>query len=205
MSKFVSHKIRHVLESFIAAFLPFFQYIPVVGLWKGFMSFPLVIYLFSLLWEHPEFFGQEMHLLFFSRELMFGRVVAVIGFIVFLVALISLLKGRERIVKTKLYSMVRHPQYFGLIIMTWGISIMCAQYSGGVTSTVFCPWPILAFVYILLACYEERHLLKEYGKEYQEYRQKVPFIFPIPHPVKIPQPLFTMVVVLIFAFFLILF
>lgn len=205
MSKSLRQKIRHVLESFIAVFLPFFQYIPVVGLWCGLMSFPLIIYLFSLLWEYPEFLGQEMRLLFFSRELMFGRIVAVMGFIIFLAALITLLRGRREIVTARIYSKVRHPQYLGLIIMTWGVSIMCAQYQWGVTSTVLRSWSILAFVYILLAWYEERHLLKEYEKEYQEYRQKVPFMFPIPYPAKIPQPLFTLVIVLIFGFSLILF
>ena len=125
-------------------------------------------------------------------------MVAVAGFIVFLMACVQFLRKRGRLVATGLYSVVRHPQYLGIIVMTLGLSIIDVQlwsYDG-----VLYTWLVEVLGYVLLASFEERHLLKEYEAEYQEYRRKVPFIFPTPSPTKIPEPLFSMILALIIAF-----
>lgn len=188
---------RHV-TSVVTPLLLLYQSIPVVG-FMGLMLFPIATYVFSLAWEMPNVLDFQVRTLFLSRELMLGRIIALAGFIFFLAGLVSLLKGQGDVVATKLYSVVRHPQYLGFIIMTWGISIMCVQHMGLIRHIPH-SWFLMALAYVLLACYEEWYLLKKHAKEYQEYRRKVPFIFPIPHPPKIPQPLFTMVIVLVFAF-----
>jgi len=126
---------------------------------------------------------------------MFGRVVAIIGFVVFLAACFQFLKGRGRLITRGLYSVVGHPQYFGIVVMTLGISVMSMQYTRGVSSEVMYAWLFQVCVYILLASYEERHLLMKYGKEYQQYRQKVSFIFPA-----IPEPSLSLIIAFIVAF-----
>lgn len=201
MSKSKDSKIRHAIESSIAIFLFLFQHMPVVGPWYGFMCFPLATYIFSLLWTYPDFLDYEVNLLFFSGRLMFGRVVAITGFAVFLIALIQFLKGHGRLITSGLYSVVRHPQYFGLIVMTLGISMMCIQYSGCRVEFLY-TWLILVLGYVLLASYEEGYLLRNYRKEYPQYKQKVSFVLPIPRLIKIPDPLLTMVVAVIIAFLL---
>ncbi|KXA89697.1 hypothetical protein AKJ61_02340 [candidate division MSBL1 archaeon SCGC-AAA259B11] len=203
---------KHI-GSAMAPLLLLFQSIPVVG-FMGLMLFPIATYLFSLFWKMPSARKFEIFTLFLSERLMLGRIIALSGFIVFLAGLVSLIRGREKIVKTKFYSLVRHPQYLGFIIMSWGISIMCIQHVRVAGWSArwgwgYIPFPIgwllMALAYVLLARWEEWYLTKKHSREYQKYRQKVPFVFPIPHPAKIPQPLFTLAIVLILALPLMLF
>ena len=201
MLKAKDSKVRHAVESLISAFLFVFQHIPVVGPWMGPMCIPLGTYILSTLWVYPDFLDSTAHLLFFSGRLMFGRIVAIAGFVIFLIALIQFINGRGGLITSGLYSVVRHPQYFGLVVMTLGISMMCIQYSG-VHPEFVNIWLIQMFGYVLLASYEERYLLREYEKEYSQYRQEASFILPIPRVTKIPEPLSTMTVALIIAFLL---
>ena len=89
--------------------------------------------------------------------------------------------------------------------MTLGISTMSLQFTGGGHPEVLYVWLIEVFGYVLLAGYEERHLSMEYEKEYQQYRQKVSFIFPAPRLNKIPELPFSLVIALIIAFLLTLY
>ena len=202
VSKSRNRKIRHVMETLISAFLFAFQYIPVVGPWFGFMIFPLLIYISGLMWAYPEFLEAQRNLLLFSERLLFGRIVAVTGLIIFLVALVQLLRKNKKVITTGLYSVVRHPQYFGITVMTLGFSIMCIQFTWSTDPKVLYVWLIQVLGYILLAVYEEQYLLREHKIEYQQYRQKVPFIFPSPRITKIPEPIVSMVLALVIAFLL---
>ena len=202
MSKSKDRKLRHIIETIITAFLFAFQYIPVLGPWFGFMVFPLAVYICGLLWAHPEFFGAQINLLLFSERLMFGRIVAATGFIIFLAACFQFLRRKQKLITTEFYSVVRHPQYLGIVIMTLGISIMSIQFTFSAHPEVLYVWLIQVLGYVLLAAYEEQHLLREYEREYQPYRQKVPFIFPVPGLGKIPEPLFSMAIAFITAFLL---
>ncbi|TET19802.1 DUF1295 domain-containing protein [Candidatus Bathyarchaeota archaeon] len=201
MSKSIDRKVRHIIQTLISAFLFLFQYIPVSGPWFGLMIFPLAAYIFGFFWSLPEFRGDQIYLLLFSPRLMFGRVVAVAGFVIFLIALVQFLKEQGTLITGGLYSVVRHPQYFGITVMTLGISMMSLQFAGGHAEVLYV-WLIQVFGYVLLAGYEERHLLMEYEREYQRYRQKVSFIFPAPRLNKIPEPLFSLAIALITAFLL---
>lgn len=205
MSKSVGGKIRHVIEALSSAFLLLFQHIPVAGPWRGFMIIPLAGYVFGFFWEFPEFRGQQIYLLLVSPRLMFGRVVAIAGFIIFIMALIQLLAERGRLVTWGLYSVVRHPQYFGLSIMTLGINMMAIQFGGRTDiSSISFIWLIQVIGYILLAGYEERHLVIDYQKEYKQYKEKVSFLFPTPHFSKIPEILVSIIIASIIAFLLML-
>ena len=202
MSESEDSKIRHLIETLISVFLFVLQYIPVAGPWYGLMIFPLVTYISGLVWAYPDFLGAQINLLLFSERLMFGRIVTVTGFIIFVVAFVQFLRKKGKIIKTGIYSLVRHPQYFGIAVVTLGFSIMCIQFTGSTDSKVLYVWLIQVFGYVLLAAYEERYLLSEHKREYQQYRDEVPFIFPSPRLTKIPEPLVSMVLALIIAFLL---
>jgi protein-S-isoprenylcysteine O-methyltransferase Ste14 len=78
----------------------------------------------------------------------------------------------EKIVTKGAYSIVRHPQYVGGIMAHVGISILLsAGYS--LLSTPF----IVALVY-LISRKEEEELIREFGKEYEDYKKKVPMLIP---------------------------
>jgi len=184
----IARACRHAVEAIIAIFLFILQPVPALGVFFG----------LSLLLSYPDFWGLWVNLLFFSKILILGRIITVVGFIIFLIACVQLLRGNGKPITTGLYSMVRHPQYFGILILTLGITVMCVQwgmYWNAVEALRI--WLIQVSGYIMLARYEEQHLIKEYEKEYQRYKQKVSFIFPVPCPSKIPEPCFSIILALI--------
>lgn len=78
----------------------------------------------------------------------------------------------ERIVASGVYSIIRHPQYFGGILAHIGFSfLLSALYSLLVTPLV------IAIIYVI-SWKEEKELTKEFGQEYVEYRNKVPMLIP---------------------------
>lgn len=206
-------KVRHVIQVLTSAFLFAFQHIPVTNVAEDVLIFispmliPLTAYLFGLWWTRP-YFSYQMEFLVFSERLMFGRVVAVAGFVVFLAACVQFLfqflfqRKSAKIVTSGLYSVVRHPQYFGIIVASLGITIMCLQSRFGAGENVVVIWLIQVLGYVLLAVYEERRLMKEHEEEYQSYKQKVPFIFPVPAITKIPEPLVSLTVAFVVALLL---
>jgi len=189
-------RIRHAVEAIVASFLLALQNMPAVGPWISLMFVPLGYYLTLYFVWHPEYLEHNLRLLF-SPQALFGQMVAATGFVIFLMACVQFLRKRGRLVATGLYSVVRHPQYLGIIVMTLGLSIIDVQlwsYDG-----VLYTWLVEVLGYVLLASFEEHHLLKEHKVEYQECRRKIPFLFPVPSPAKIPQPLFSMIIALIIA------
>lgn len=201
MSNSIEKKIRPLIETLISTFLFLLQRIPVVGPWMGPMFFPLATYMFSLFWCFPEFRDMQFWLIFLDPRFTLSRGVIMAGFIIFLVAFIQLLKGRGKLVTGGLYSAVRHPQYLGLIVMTYGTSVMCVEWVG-LRLEFLCIWLVLATGYLLLAAYEEKRLLIDYSEEYQRYRLRTPFIFPIPRINKIPEFATTLAVAFVMAFLL---
>lgn len=78
----------------------------------------------------------------------------------------------EKIVATGVYSTVRHPQYLGGLLAHVGISfLLSAWYS--LLSTPF----IVALIYFI-SKKEEEELIREFGKEYEDYRKNVPMFIP---------------------------
>jgi len=199
----LGRRVRHLIEVLSSVSLCLLQYIPVAGPWHGLMVFPLAYYVFEFFWSFPEFREQQFHLLLFEPKLIFGRVITLAGLAIFLAALIQmLLMRRKGLLTSGLYSVVRHPQYLGIIIMTLGLTIMSIQWLG-LSLNIVLTWIIEVLGYILLAYYEELNLLNTFEKEYQKYRKKVPFIFPLNQNI-MPEPILTLIITLIIAFMLII-
>jgi protein-S-isoprenylcysteine O-methyltransferase Ste14 len=78
----------------------------------------------------------------------------------------------EKIVSTKIYSIIRHPQYFGGILAHIGISFLFSS----LLSLIFTP--LVFLLNFLVAWKEEQELIKEFGIEYANYRERVPMFFP---------------------------
>jgi protein-S-isoprenylcysteine O-methyltransferase Ste14 len=80
--------------------------------------------------------------------------------------------AEKKLVKTGLYGYVRHPLYFGVILMLLG-------------AVLFLPnVPMLLFVIVSLVylpigvTLEERKLVAEFGAQYQTYQREVKMLFP---------------------------
>lgn len=71
-----------------------------------------------------------------------------------------------------LYSKVRHPVYLGLIIAMLGLVLL-------VYSLLFFIYAIATILMIFwLAYYEEKHLIKRFGKRFLNYKKEVPMLLP---------------------------
>jgi len=78
----------------------------------------------------------------------------------------------EKIITSGVYSITRHPQYLGGLLAHVGISfLLSASYS--LLST-----PLMAVLIYLISKKEEKELIKEFGKEYENYRKKVSMFLP---------------------------
>ncbi len=78
----------------------------------------------------------------------------------------------DTVVKTGVYSIVRHPQYLGGILAHIGFSFLLS----GLYSLLVTPL-VIAIIYII-SWKEENELIKEFGQEYVEYKRMVPMLIP---------------------------
>jgi protein-S-isoprenylcysteine O-methyltransferase Ste14 len=78
----------------------------------------------------------------------------------------------DRLLQEGIYGVVRHPRYLSVIVGTAGFA-MFVNYVGAYLM-VLASIPALFLVTIL----EERELAHRFGVEYEEYRSRVPAIFP---------------------------
>ena len=81
-------------------------------------------------------------------------------------------KANDELVTTGLYGWVRHPQYFGLFLITVGMLI---QWPTIVTAAM---WPILMYMYYRLVLREEREMEASFGERYAAYKREVPMLLP---------------------------
>ena len=159
-----------MFEAVLTAILFTLQSIVYGGWAISVMSIPLLPYLVILMTGHPNL-ERDINLMLFAKEFTVGRMIALIGFTVFLVAGVQFLMDRARGVgftKTGLYSVVRHPQYAGIVITTIGLTVMVLTLHGD--PQVILLWLIQILGYVILARYEESHLEKRYGEKFGQYR-----------------------------------
>lgn len=85
------------------------------------------------------------------------------------------IQGQHQLVKTGMYGYVRHPLYFGVIIMLIGALVYLPNYSTLILV-------VTTFIYLPLGVrLEENKLIAEFGEQYLQYRKEVkmlvPFVF----------------------------
>lgn len=78
----------------------------------------------------------------------------------------------EKVVSSGLYSIIRHPQYFGGILAHIGITFLFSSFFSLITT------PIVIILNLLISWKEEKELIKEFGNEYEDYKKKVPMFIP---------------------------
>ena len=71
-----------------------------------------------------------------------------------------------------LHRLVRHPLYLGTILFVWGLFLLWPTLTNLITVVL-----LTAYVRIGLI-FEEQKLLKEFGAQYQQFRERVPMLVP---------------------------
>ncbi len=78
----------------------------------------------------------------------------------------------EKVISTGIYSKVRHPQYFGAILSHLGISFLLSSFYSLLST------PFIIIIIYLMSWKEEKELVREFGKEYEDYKDNVPMLIP---------------------------
>ena len=131
------------------------------------------------------------------RELPF--IITGLGIFIFLVGVLAWMHGKilkKTVTDFRIYRISRHPQYLGWIVWSYGVLFLPGpnmnQYVE-VANTL--PWLLATMIIVGVALLEERTMSREHGDAYDSYRQRTPFLFPLPRIVK---KLFSLPVTLVF-------
>ena len=81
-------------------------------------------------------------------------------------------RGNGSLVKKGVYRYIRHPQYTGLLLLSFGMMIEW------VTLPLLILYPIMIGMYVRLAKKEEQDMLLEFGDEYREYMKETKMFLP---------------------------
>lgn len=141
-----------------------------IALFTEMFGLPLLIFLFSPLFDYP-------FILPYTRRLL-GGVGMVVGTWITLTGIVLVFLGWRRIHQAKglvtdgIYAYIRHPQYVGLFLIMLGWLV---HWPTLLTLILF---PLLLGVYIWLAVREEADLEAQFGAAYLRYKARTPRFFP---------------------------
>jgi protein-S-isoprenylcysteine O-methyltransferase Ste14 len=80
--------------------------------------------------------------------------------------------GKGSLVTTGIYRYIRHPQYTGLLLLSFGMMVEWA------TLPLLLLYPVMVTMYVRLAKREEADMLEEFGDEYRIYQEKTKMFIP---------------------------
>ncbi|MFX1378237.1 MAG: methyltransferase family protein [Promethearchaeota archaeon] len=178
----IKGKVYSISTSISSYLIPFFQYVPCTAVWFGIMSVPLFAYL-SLYFQNPGILVYDLAFIFGTYEIY----IILFGLTIFVISLIYQLTHRKQLIRAGPYKYVRHPQYLGVIIITFGMTLIAFQtspifnfnlgYLNGYTVLLYI-WIGEILAYIVLAKIEEFALKAKYGDDFMEYCNHVAFMIP---------------------------
>jgi len=182
----LKEKIKKIALTISAFLIPIFQYVPCASIWHGIMSIPLITYLI--------FFISQPDMIICDFQFFFtGSFPVIGGLILFLYSLIYLYRHNNGIIETGPYKYVRHPQYLGIIVMTFGLTLLSLGTSPVMPITldtqiahiiIIFIWLGEILAYIVLAKIEEISLKSIFGDLYLNYQNSVPFLIPFNKKIK---------------------
>ena len=142
-----------------------------------------VIILFPLYLHHIVLF-----LGLFALLLLLLMVIFIfLGLFIFVFGVITWLYGKfqgKRIIDFWIYRYSRHPQYLGLILFNYGLLIIPLLFPHIHPLLPTFPWLLVALILIGMAITEENRLILEGNEEFMNWRNRTPFMIPLPQGFK---------------------
>lgn len=171
----------------VLAFLALFPYRrPTKHIWKSqgtFIAFtialmtemfgwPLLIFLISPLIDVPLLAPKYLRVIG-HWPASAGSAISIVGILLIVIGWVKIHKA-QGIVTTGIYHYMRHPQYTGIFLFTFGWIV---HYPSFITVLM---WPILIVAYVWLAKQEEKQAIEEFGEDYIRYTKRtkrfIPFV-----------------------------
>jgi len=181
------HRTRSGLLKVVGYLIPLIQSLPSLGAWTGLMTVPFATFLIMFFTNLPTSFDDVMYAFFSPFPFLFlERTFIIVGLSLLVYSLVYLWAKREKgLVTSGPYRLIRHPQYFGIILLTlgftsWSVWILSNTFGAGFLSKsqTMLVWFIELLAYIFLACIEELFLSRNFGEAFEDYRSQVPFFIP---------------------------
>jgi protein-S-isoprenylcysteine O-methyltransferase Ste14 len=178
-------RLRSRFLTFAGYLIPLVQSLPPLGVWTGLMTLPFATYLVMIFTNLPASIPVALSE-FFTPFLIVEKAFLVIGLIILVYSVVHLeMRKKEGLVTSGPYRLVRHPQYFGIILSTiglttWSVWILNNTFGIGFLSSsqTIGVWFIELLAYIILAHIEELFLSKKHGDAYENYTNQVSFFVP---------------------------
>ena len=82
-------------------------------------------------------------------------------------------RKEPQVITTGVFSIVRHPIYLGSILLYLGFILLSLSFLSVLI------WFIIIIFYYIISRHEEKLLAQRFGSVYEEYKKKVPMLFPI--------------------------
>ena len=144
----------------------------VIALMTEMFGWPLFIFLVSPLFEVPtiarDLFGAVGH-----WPASVGTAISLFGIVLIAIGWKQIHRA-EGLVSNGLYKYIRHPQYTGIFLFSFGWIMHWP------TVLTLLLWPILIAAYVWLSRFEEKQALEEFGESYQTYardtKKFIPFV-----------------------------
>jgi len=139
-----------------------------------------VIYIpyWILMWVGRQFDWYAHHFL--------SYLFMILGSLIFVWSVLLWLRARSSdnpVADSWIYRYSRHPQYLGWIIWSHGLVLFSSlenQMKKTWSVPASLPWLLATMVIIGICMLEEIRMKELYGNNYEKYRQKTPFLFPLP-------------------------
>jgi protein-S-isoprenylcysteine O-methyltransferase Ste14 len=161
----------------------------IVALYAEMYGFPLTMYIFMWLFGYRNVYMLQYLLVGLVGEDLFGfifhlfilpmsNMIILIGILLIIFGWRGIFRAKGQLVTVGIYGHVRHPQYLGFLLITFGMNVQW------ITIPTLLLWPILVILYYCLAKEEDKKMEDRFGEEYRKYKHLVPMFIPRPRTKK---------------------
>lgn len=137
-----------------------------------YLPYVIVVYPFALL-------GVDIRMTLAMVTIGLGLLIFILGTIAWLYSRYQ----KKGISDFWIYRYSRHPQYLGFLVWSYGVMLFAALSQiprGGQNPGASLPWLLTALVVVCIALSEEISMANKYGESYLKYRDRTPFMLPLP-------------------------